>query len=98
MQDDLDAMGLPVEVEILGVNAVGLENGNPIITMGRDIPWLQSTAAVDPWALWNVTYRDVIILDEQGYEVAVYNLTVHDLGIQANYDELLGMLVGYATD
>ncbi len=98
MQDELDAMGLPVEVDLLGVNGVGFELGNDSVTMGRDIPWLQPDASNDPWITWGVQYRDVVILDEQNYPVAVYNLTQFGLMTPANYDTLKGLFVQYATD
>ena len=43
--------------------------------------------------LWQVTLRDVIILDEQNVPRAVYNLNANDLGISANYNTLLDLFV-----
>jgi len=87
MQTDLDASGLTVE--IIGVNQVGAESGNDSITDGRDLAWLQETTDQDVWADWSVTYRDVIIVGEDGKPVDVYNLTDNDLDVQGNYDALL---------
>jgi hypothetical protein len=88
MQGELAAEGLPLEVHILGVNGAGLESGNAAICNGRDIPWLQDTAAAAVWTTWAVTYRDVIVLNKDNEVGDVYNLTTHDLGNAANYDEL----------
>ena len=63
MQDELDAMDLPVDVQIIGVNQVGHESQNATMVEGRDLPWLQETADLNVWNLWDVTYRDVILLD-----------------------------------
>jgi hypothetical protein len=75
MQAELNAD----EAVILGVNAVGLEAGNPAITADRTLPWLQDVATVEAWEAWGVTYRDVRVLDEDGVLVGVFNLTEHDL-------------------
>ena len=97
MQREIDAEGLPVEVHILGVNAVGHESRNAAACDGRDIPWLQDTADQNAWGSWNVTWRDVLILDEDNVPVAVYNLTDHDLAVPANYEELKSMLRNVAS-
>jgi len=96
MQKEIDAMGLPVEVRILGVNGMGLESGNATACDGRDIPWLQEVPLEPVWSDWAVTYRDVVILDERNVRVGVYNLTANNLGDPARYAELKAMLVGFA--
>ena len=73
---------------VLGVNEVGNESANDLICMGGDIPWLQDTAAAAVWTAWAVTYRDVIVLNKDNEIGNVFNLTTHDLGNAANYDEL----------
>ena len=97
MQKELDALSTQVEIHILGVNEQGLEVGNSIITDGRTLPWLQDTAAENVWASWQVTYRDVIVLDAKNFPVAVYNLTEHDLANSSNYDGLKKLLVDTAN-
>lgn len=97
MQQDLDLMALPSAVNILGVNAIGHGGSyNADACEGKDIPWLQETAAEPCWTTWGVTYRDVIILDGDNVVIGVYNLTEHDLNVQANYDELKAMLAAAA--
>ena len=96
MQKELDALGLPVAVGIMGVNGSGRESGNAGACEGRDIPWLQETPAEPVWARWHVAYRDVIVLDEDNVPLAVYNLTEHDLWNQANYDALKALLIDAA--
>ena len=92
MQQDLDLMALPLAVGILGVNGMGLESGNPAACNGKDIPWLQETAAEPCWTTWGVTYRDVIILDGDNVVIGVYNLTDHDLSLPTNKAELKALL------
>ena len=62
------------------------------MTEGRDLPWLQDTAADNVWNTWTHEYRDVRILDREGVEVSVYNLTDNDLGDPANYATLRGAI------
>lgn len=61
---------------------------------GRDIPWLQGEDGLlsEIWALWNVTYRDVIILDAANREFAVFNLTQNDLANVDRRDALKSLL------
>ncbi len=80
----------------------GQEPGNPSMTAGRTLPWLQDVDAdgntkSDVWYdLWNVTYRDVVILDGSNAKVGVYNVTVHDLATPENYATLREMVVDAA--
>lgn len=78
--------------QILGVNEIGQEADNAVACVGKDLPWLQETANHLAWTVWDVTYRDVIILDRSNRKVATYNLTDHNLADPANYLELKGLL------
>jgi hypothetical protein len=97
MQNELDAAGLPVPVQILGLNAVGLESGNAAVCTGRDLPWLQDVAEQNVWLSWNVAWRDVWILDTENVPVAIYNLTEHNLADPPQYAELRQMLEDVAN-
>lgn len=97
MQKELGAVSTKLPITLLGVNGAGLESGNADITTGRTLPWLQDTEAKNVWALWAVTYRDVVILDAENYPIGVYNLTVNDLGQPANFATLKSMLVDAAN-
>ena len=55
-----------------------------ISTPSRSTP----PSAVQAWAAWAPVYRDVVILDRNNIPVDVFNLTVNDLGVPANYAEL----------
>lgn len=95
MQDELTAAGL--DVTLFGINQVGLEAGNPTITAGRDIGWLQDTAEQMVWESWGITFRDVVILDGENRVVAIYNVTQHNLQDPANYSELYGLFAQAAA-
>ncbi len=101
MQTEIDALETVRPVQILGVNEEGLEGGNASITSGRDIPWLQDVDAdhdgrSDVWTSWDVSYRDVIILDTNNVMVGAFNLTTYNLQISDNYDALTQMFVDTA--
>lgn len=96
MQTEIDALDPETEVQILGVNGAGNESGNASITSGRTLPWLQDTPDVNVWGLWEVDYRDVVILDTDNQVFDVYNLTQHDLAVSENYEALLDLLLAAA--
>lgn len=98
MQDELDAQQAALGIRLFGVNQAGYEDGNSVMTDGRTLPWLQDTAASDAWGRWGVEYRDVVVVDEAGYPVAVYNLSYNDLATEANYAALWELLITEATD
>jgi len=102
MQGELEAEYPVLRIQLLGVNEKGQEAGNANTTNGRDIPWLQDVDAdsnghADVASdLWDVTYRDVVILDANNVRVGVYNLTEHNLAEGENYSELKEMLLDAA--
>lgn len=42
---------------------------------GRILPWTQDIPQVDAWGLWDVTLRDLFILDRNGALITKINLT-----------------------
>jgi hypothetical protein len=60
------------------------------------LPWLQDTAEASVWNLWQVTYRDVVILDSRNRVSAVFNLTQHDLALSQNRDQLKALFLAAA--
>jgi hypothetical protein len=81
-------------IHILGVNARGAEADNETISAGRTIPWLQDTAAQNVTdGTWHVTNRDVVILDSQNRQVAVFNCTTYDLAVAENYAALKALML-----
>ena len=100
MQKELDAElgGEPgSKVQLLGVNGIGQDAGNPAITARRTLPWLQDTASDAVWVSWNVSYRDVVVLDGENRPVAIYNVTSNNLGVPENYAALKQILLDTAN-
>lgn len=85
-------------IRLLGIDEIGAEAGNDLITDGRDIPWLQDVPDEDVRTEWQATYRDVVILDRDNGRAAVYNLTEHDLSDPANYAALKSLLLSVAGE
>ena len=103
MQNDLKTNFPLLEIEILGVNEHGHDSGNTLISSYGTLPWLQdvddnSNGVSDVWyESWLVTYRDVVILDEDNVQVGVYNLSANDLSTPSNYDTLRQMFIDAAS-
>jgi hypothetical protein len=97
MQIELDGSVPELGIDLIGVNGAGFETGVPEMINGRFIPLLQDTVEVDAWSLWQVEYRDVIILDRDNVPVGVFNLTTHDLSDMGDYVTLKGMLIDAAS-
>jgi len=96
MQKDIEAAQPATPVQILGVNMIGKESGNADMCAGRLLPWLQDTPTQNVWGAWHITYRDVVILDGENHVLQIYNLTTHNLGNTAFYNELRDILLGAA--
>lgn len=96
MQQEINPQDAAVDIHIHGVNQIGHEGGNAGICNGRTIPWLQEVSGSLVWTPWNVSYRDVVILDEQNEVAAVFNLTVHNLADSTNFAALRALLLEIA--
>ena len=75
----------------MGVNQVGYEADNEQMCDGPDLPWLQEDAEHLVWGLWEVTYRDIWVLDADNELVGIFNLTGNSLGEAGNYETLRGL-------
>lgn len=93
MQSELDTE-LPGEVQLLGVDGIGMESTSALMTENRTPPWLQDVTTSSVWTLWAVEYRDVVIVDAQGIKRDVFNLTTNDLADPANRATLKQKLMG----
>ena len=90
-------MDTDLPITIIGVNEVGFESGNPLISSAGELPMLQDVEDINVWETWAVTYRDVIIVGPDGKQVGVYNLTQNNLNNDTPYAELKELLVEAAT-
>ena len=93
LQQELETTYPVLRIQLLGVNALGQEAGNGPTTDGRELPWLQDVdtnqdGRSDAGTLWNVSYRDVYILDGANVQVAAFDVESKDLGQPANYAAL----------
>ncbi len=88
---------LGVDVQIQAVNEAGYEHGLADMSALGDLPVLQDTEEEDVWHSWEVTFRDVYILDRENYLVETYNLTTHSLAVEENYEELKAMFIAADT-
>ena len=97
MHKDLDANHPDAGIFILGINEAGYGD-NKTMYEGRDLPWLLDTKEADLWGSWDVTFRDVIILDRDGVEAGVFNLTEHNLDDPDEYGALKNLLLDIAEN
>ena len=61
-----------------------------------DLPLLQDNSTQDVWQQWAVTYRDVILLDQNNHIAGIYNLSVNSLGDPENYFALRDLILEIA--
>lgn len=85
-----------MRIEILGVNQVGLDAFNDDMTEDISLSWLQDTSSNMVWRAWNVSHRDVFILDGLNRITVIYNLTVHDLVQATNREAIKGLFLSAA--
>ncbi len=101
MQKELESERPDLDIQILAINEDGFgppdhQDDVELATTAYDTPLLQDTADVDAWGSWNVSYRDVIVLDAENRKVGVFNLTNSSLADTLNYQALKDMLIAAA--
>ena len=90
MQAELVADGHAVQ--LFAINAI-YYGGVDRMAEGGDLPLLQDTAEQNAWSRWDVTYRDVVIVDRNNRQVGVFNLTTNNLSDPTNYTALKTLLI-----
>jgi hypothetical protein len=98
MQADLNTAESDLGISIIALNEAGYGTPANYELTGEkgSLPVLQDVNEVDVWEAWEVTYRDVIILNECGEKMDVYNLTSSSLHTEENYNALREMILGVA--
>ena len=92
-----------MNIQIIGINEIGHESGNSLMTDGRDLPWLQDTdtnndGLSDIWDVeWDVEFRDVVIVDANNTRLGAFNVTVNDLGDPENFGLLKSTVMSVAA-
>lgn len=103
LQAELESTHPVLNIQLYGINEKGLDFSNEAVTAGRDLPWLQDVDAnengqSDVWYdLWDVTYRDVVVLDGDNVKFGTYNLTINDLADEPKYAEFRQLLLDAAV-
>lgn len=91
-----------LKIDIIGINEVGRDSANDLMVDGKELPWLQDVDVdgnelSDVWTeSWDVTYRDVVLLDGNNSVVDVYNLTENNLAEADDYAALRTKLIDAA--
>ncbi len=104
MQAELEAAHPTLDIQIVGINEIGHDSANALMTDGRSVPWLQdidanSNQVSDVWTeQWDVVYRDVVIVDPENTELGAFNVTTYNLAEADNYASLRDILVDVASD
>lgn len=98
MQGEVDAQETLRPIRILGINDAGAESGNDGMTTDRVLPWLQPAAGEDLGELWQIEYRDVVILGAANQHIGTFNLTQNDLSDPLNYAALKDQLLEAANE
>lgn len=93
MQDELAAEHPDLPIRLVIVNEAGHEDGLDDLYEVTDLPVLQDDEIALVWDTWEVTWRDVWVLDEDNRPAAIFNLTEHDLGDSEEYSALYELLV-----
>jgi len=94
LQAQLIAENAATKIRILGINAEGLEAGNPTIITNCTIPWLQDTDAADVWVAWGGQQLRLQILDTFNIRQAIWNHTTNGLAVpnDTNWNALKALL------
>ena len=98
MQQELQEQYPSLDIQIIGVNENGFSSGNSSVAAAASLPLIQDNATDQIWSTWGVTFRDVVILNEDNQIVATFNLTQYSLGNSTNYNNLKSLLVTEATN
>jgi hypothetical protein len=96
MQAELAVEAPGAAIQLAAINEIGHDGGLATMSDLGDLPLLQDTDEETVWDDWDVTFRDVVILNSDNEPVAVYNLTEHNLGDDDNYEELKALLIASA--
>ena len=98
MQAELETEYPSLDIQLIGVNENGFSSGNSSVATISSLPLIQDNSTDQIWSTWGVTFRDVIILDEDNQIVASFNLTQYSLSDSTNYADLKSLLVTEATN
>ena len=78
---------------ILAVNEIGYDSGYGATGALGALAVLQDVGEVKVWESWDVTYRDVFVVNGCGETTAVFNLSANNLENEANYNQLKALIL-----
>ena len=78
--------------QFLSVNASGYESSLDKLAEEGTLPILQDELEIDMWDRWQITYRDVVVVDENLKPIARINLTDNSLSDEPVYNALLNLI------
>ena len=97
MQNELNAEYPELNIQLLTIGRDDADDEElaEMSALG-DLPMLWDTDVDDVWESWDVTFRDVVILDENNQKVTAFNLTRYSLGEPENRVSLKALLIDVA--
>jgi hypothetical protein len=98
IRQELEEEGSSLQIEIIGINAIGREADNDVITASNKLKWLQDDELHRVWDSWGPDYRDVYILNTKTLWMDKINLTNNDMALEKNRDKLKAKLLAAAED
>ena len=93
MQSELADEHPDLSIQLSAINEIGHDSGLETMADLGDLPLLQDTEEEAVWDDWDVTFRDVVILNQDNEAVGVFNLTTHSLAVEENYEDLKALLI-----
>jgi len=98
VQSDLDSNYPDLDIQLLGINAVGgTAAENAVMTLAVILlPWLQDDLGTNVATSWGASTDELVILDEDNLVDQVYDLVQHDPCVAAERVVLRNLLVDLA--
>jgi len=97
MQQELDALPPAMPITIFGVNLIGSEAGNLLVTASNDLPWLQDVPSENAQASWQAMTNEIYVLGPSNEVITVFPASLKPLSVPANYQELKDLLIAAAV-
>ena len=80
-------------VQLHAVNEIGYSSGIETAVEKGTLPLLQDDSTQEVWARWDVTYRDVVVLDGENRIAGVVNLSNNSLANESTWNTLKSLLL-----
>ena len=97
MQQQLDVTASQRQIAILGVNGIEGAAATDTMIAARTLTLLKATASDNVWQLWQVAYRDVVVVGPSNERLFTFNLSANNLSDSDNYALLKNQLLDSAN-